>query len=239
MCFRRASSWSRMPTLVVSTILPNARLGSRLLIHFSISVTATSNRGLMTPHLQRKAGRRGEEGGGGGGSGAAAGAAECGERDRRRLNGALARPLPALYALVDASQQRHDNLPASVVVNNLEGADIFCECRRMKEGAVRSGRVAIERNNRNGLRNAEAQRRHDDGECRRAVGARRGGAGEPHFCRTRHASASAGDDAPAFCITSRNRTITLLEGRIMHWRLPGAKGAGASGGRGAAAGPAA
>merc|ERR1719222_328796 len=50
-CFLLASSWSMMPPEVVSTTNPNCLLGRRLLVHFSMSLMATSNLGEMTPHL--------------------------------------------------------------------------------------------------------------------------------------------------------------------------------------------
>merc|ERR1719434_89987 len=40
-----------MPPEVVNTTYPNCLEGSRLLVHFSISLMATSNLGEMTPHL--------------------------------------------------------------------------------------------------------------------------------------------------------------------------------------------
>lgn len=50
-CLRRASSWSRMPDDVVSTMCPNWRDGSKLLISFSIDLSLMSKRGETTPHL--------------------------------------------------------------------------------------------------------------------------------------------------------------------------------------------
>merc|ERR1719281_1203749 len=50
-CFLLASSWSMMPPEVVNTTYPNCLEGSRLLVHFSMSLMATSNLGEMTPHL--------------------------------------------------------------------------------------------------------------------------------------------------------------------------------------------
>merc|ERR1712076_275246 len=50
-CFLLASSWSMIPPDVVMTMYQNCLEGSRLLVHFSISLTPTSNRGEMTPTL--------------------------------------------------------------------------------------------------------------------------------------------------------------------------------------------
>ena len=84
-------------------------------------------------------------------------------------------------ALVNAPQQRHDNLAAAVVVNNLERANVLCGGERSGGGweAGRSCSVLA----------TEQQTRLQ-------------------FLAARY--------APAFCITSRKRTITLLDGRMRH-----------------------
>ena len=161
-----------MPTLVVSTTLPKARLGNRLLIHFSMSVTATSKRGLMTPHLcGRRGWQRASAGGGAGGA-----------REPLRSRGTGEGAQGAREdALVNAPQQCHDNLAAAVVVNNLERAEVLCGGAR-SGGGWEEGRSCC-------VLATEQQTRLQ-------------------FLAARY--------APAFCITSRKRTITLLDGRMRH-----------------------
>ena len=137
--FRRASSWSMMPALVVSTITPNCGRGARQRRSGAWPPTLkprtrnarcgdragapgeTAARGPPTPRSRRGPHRSA------GCAGAAAASGDAPERQARVCSRITRRAhSPDAAALVDAAVQLNHNLAGAVVVDELELADVAC-----------------------------------------------------------------------------------------------------------------